>query len=431
MLNIGNTLYLLAALGILVPLLIHLWNRKPLRVIEVGSIRWLKGSSTRSTRKLRLEEWPLLLLRCLMLLLFSLLLAGLYWERSQEKEVDKVSYYLIHPQTLQQLGRQAIDSLERSGLNVRLLAPGMPSLSDSLLWQDKNADAVDIWAVMREADRTKEIADTVRLQAPLLQAAFSGERPALHKTYIFEEDGYKAQPDVIHAEAIQLDHGIFLQQAVSGAERIRFKKDTISGDEWSRLKQGSVLTLSKADTLKLSIVADERYQRDGALISYALEAALEADPSTKLLLNTKMEEAAGSDVLVYLSEQELSAALLEGKPLVIRYAEPEEYGAAWLRQDFSSPDQLVYLLTERVLSERVSREKLSRLPQELARILKPDEQQRISGYLPMPVAQALPLKAGGSAAYLDQVMATEDLHEWLWLLLFGLFVTERIWVYLK
>jgi hypothetical protein len=431
MLNIGNTLYLLAALGILVPLLIHLWNRKPLRVIEVGSIRWLKGSSTRSTRKLRLEEWPLLLLRCLILLLFSLLLAGLYWERSREKEVEKASYYLIHPKALQQLSRQAVDSLERSGLKVRLLAPGMPSLSDSLLWQDKAADAVDIWAVMREADRTKEVADTVRLHTPLLQAAFSGERPALDKIYIFEERGFHAKAGVVHAEAIQLGHEIFLQQAVSGAESIRFKKDTISGEEWSRFKKGRALTLSKIDTLKLSIVADERYQRDGELIKYALEAALEADPSTKLLLNTQMEEASGSDVVVYLSDQELSASLLDGKPLVIRYAEPEEFGGAWLRPDFSNPDRRVYLLTERVLPEKVSRDKLSRLPQELARILKPDEQQRISGYLPMPVAQALPLRAGGSRGYQEPVVDTEDLHEWLWLLLFGLFVTERIWVYLK
>lgn len=437
MLNLGNTLYLIAAVGILVPLLIHLWNRKPLRIMAVGSIRWLKGSSTHSSRSLQLKEWPLLLLRCLMLLLFSILLAGLFWERSPGERAVKANYYLIHWQILPQLSRSAIDSLEIKGWELRILAPGMPPLADSLEWQGQS---VDIWAVMREADNNSGIADTVRLRTPLLQSAFSGERPALHKHYIFTgangeaEEKMPLETTLVDARAFQLGTQVFLQQAISDGESIKIRNDTLATDEWSRLAQNREIKLSPPDTLKVSMLGDVAYKRDREILGYAMEAALGNEPSIRLLLNTAMEEAPGSDVLVWFGNNTVPDSLLvlpEKNPLLIQVGNLSLKGADWLLEDFHHPDKSVFRLTERPLPEKVSREKLSRLPLELARLLGSSKQERLSGHLPMPEGQALPLKAGASAEIQATMTEREDLHIWVWLLLFGLFVTERLWVYLK
>ena len=65
----------LAALGaLLLPLLIHLARRSQLRATPFAALRWLRMEA-RPQRRLKFEEWPLLLLRLLLLALLALWLA--------------------------------------------------------------------------------------------------------------------------------------------------------------------------------------------------------------------------------------------------------------------------------------------------------------------------------------------------------------------
>ena len=67
MLTLTNPPALLALLGLLVPLAIHLWNRRPGREVAVGSLRWLAAGANRRLRNLRLEQVWLLLQRAALL----------------------------------------------------------------------------------------------------------------------------------------------------------------------------------------------------------------------------------------------------------------------------------------------------------------------------------------------------------------------------
>lgn len=67
---------LLALLAWLVPLLIHLARRQESTLTEFAALRWLRARP-RPRRRVRFDEWPLLLLRLLLLALLALLLAGL------------------------------------------------------------------------------------------------------------------------------------------------------------------------------------------------------------------------------------------------------------------------------------------------------------------------------------------------------------------
>lgn len=67
-------LYLLGALAIGIPILLHLRRRPPKEHVEFSSLMFLEKTPERLTRRTRLERWLLLALRCLALLL----LAGMF-----------------------------------------------------------------------------------------------------------------------------------------------------------------------------------------------------------------------------------------------------------------------------------------------------------------------------------------------------------------
>jgi hypothetical protein len=126
---------LLALLGLLVPLAIHLWNRRPGREVAVGSLRWLVAGANRRLRNLKLEQLWLLLLRAGLLAVLALALAEPV--RRQLLPVSRgqvlVSPAVIGTPMFTAL-RPVIDSLRRKGHVVRWLTTGFPKLSAGA-WQ--------------------------------------------------------------------------------------------------------------------------------------------------------------------------------------------------------------------------------------------------------------------------------------------------------
>ena len=74
-----NPLMLLAALGIVLPVLAHLLNRLQVRRTEWAAMQFLNRSVRVRSRQLRLRDLLLLILRCLAVLLLVLALARPAW----------------------------------------------------------------------------------------------------------------------------------------------------------------------------------------------------------------------------------------------------------------------------------------------------------------------------------------------------------------
>jgi hypothetical protein len=68
-------LYLAGAAAIIAPILLHLRRRPPQDRVEFSSLLFLDASTPVPVSKRRLENWPLLLLRCLALILLALMFA--------------------------------------------------------------------------------------------------------------------------------------------------------------------------------------------------------------------------------------------------------------------------------------------------------------------------------------------------------------------
>lgn len=92
-----NPTYLWLSLGIFIPIAIHLWSRRKVVTVKVGSTQLLQESEPKRTSTVRLNELWLLVLRVLTVLLITLLLAS---PRTTDTSARMSLVYLIEPSLL-------------------------------------------------------------------------------------------------------------------------------------------------------------------------------------------------------------------------------------------------------------------------------------------------------------------------------------------
>jgi len=83
-----------ALLALLVPLVFHLWNKKKRNVVKIGSIAWLtEAKKNKPALNFSISEWPLLLMRFLMIVALVFLLAQPFL--TKDKTVDEGNKYCL------------------------------------------------------------------------------------------------------------------------------------------------------------------------------------------------------------------------------------------------------------------------------------------------------------------------------------------------
>ena len=130
MFTLLNPAAMLALTGLLVPVAIHLWNRRPGREVAVGSLRWLAAGANRRLRNLKPEQLWLLLLRAALLAVLAVAVAGPVWRTAlpASRGVVLLSAEAARLPALTGL-QTTIDSLRRKGYALRWLAAGFPRVT--------------------------------------------------------------------------------------------------------------------------------------------------------------------------------------------------------------------------------------------------------------------------------------------------------------
>lgn len=82
-------LYLLGAVAVIGPILMHLRRRPPQERVEFSSLMFLEVQTPMPVSKRRLEHWLLLLLRCLALLLLALMFSRPLWRSNEEQAIGQ------------------------------------------------------------------------------------------------------------------------------------------------------------------------------------------------------------------------------------------------------------------------------------------------------------------------------------------------------
>ncbi len=269
MLQLLQPIWLYAIAGVIVPVLIHLWNIRPGKVLQVGSIALLKEEGKQQSRRLQLTDLLLLLLRCLMIILLALLLAKPVWR--QRPAVKEKGWVLVEkdraPETYQQFQPQ-IDSLLQAGYTLHYFAPGFEQVSRSSALEAAANDAADstlfsYWALLSALQQQRKGNYPVFLFTTNYLHRFNGPRPVIDTS--------------IHWFAYTPADSVSTWQAdayttASGKIRVKQVTSRPRGTAYS-FEEPSVAAAPPADTtsLRITIFADS-YTQDARYLKAAITA---------------------------------------------------------------------------------------------------------------------------------------------------------------
>jgi len=154
LLTLLQPIWLLASTGMIVPIVIHLWHVKRGKTLKVGSLAFLQQTSKQQSTSLKITDWLLLLLRCLLIMLLAIILAKPQWQSTPKANKQKgwlvvaankplVTYYACKP---------VIDSLLANNYELHLLQKGFPifTLADSNQLANDTLQAQAYWLLYNQ-----------------------------------------------------------------------------------------------------------------------------------------------------------------------------------------------------------------------------------------------------------------------------------------
>ncbi|NDK54974.1 BatA domain-containing protein [Pontibacter fetidus] len=180
--------FLFAAAAIVIPIAIHLWNKRQGKTVKVGSLRWLEASASNRWSSIKLTNFWLLVLRCLILILLAVALAQPVWEHQAQKQKEAkaivIGEELLYTSALKPI-KPTIDSLLQRGYSLHSYTPDFKQLSQEE-WQqisNRTQDSLvnsnyNYWGLLPAlAAKYKLPQDSVLLFTSDQQQYFAGTRP--------------------------------------------------------------------------------------------------------------------------------------------------------------------------------------------------------------------------------------------------------------
>ena len=240
----------LAALGtIAIPLLLHLWSRRPRRILRVGSLRHLRQLPESHDRSTRLTDVLLLLLRLAVLLLVVLGLAGPRYGGAPLGL--PASLTLISPDLPESLR----DSLLAAGEPIRLLLPGLPEPGPALA-HSTVLDTLPLWTALAQADRLVRPGGRIEVYAAPRLSRLGEQRPSLRSRVVWHQPirAWETRLWVGYA-APRTDDSVVALVGTGGPTRTEYRRVVVADS--SRLPAPATLTARANRRLGVSTPAED------------------------------------------------------------------------------------------------------------------------------------------------------------------------------
>ncbi|GGC59397.1 hypothetical protein GCM10011387_11330 [Pedobacter quisquiliarum] len=229
MIQILYPLGLLAALGILVPVIIHLWNIKSGKTLKIGSVFLLGTPTNQRSRSFRVQDWPLLLLRTLLILLAAMLIAEPVYVSTQ-KATKQAGWVLLEKAEFSNIWKQehaTLDSLIKAGYKIHDLAYDFPKIEvkdSATTFSTPSSGKLPYHALLKQLDHLHPAGTNIHIFAANERGNFRGVEPAKHLNVHWE----LLQPDSTNstwlAAAYQLQNGgVRTLEAVAGDKGTYYK----------------------------------------------------------------------------------------------------------------------------------------------------------------------------------------------------------------
>ncbi|WP_158825137.1 BatA domain-containing protein [Mucilaginibacter lacusdianchii] len=357
-----NPIWLFAAAALVIPVLIHLWNIRPGKVLKVGSISLIDPASRKSSRSFKLLDIPLFILRCLLLLTLALLLSLPVWQKKL-KPVKLKGWVMIpkeHFINTYKKFKPHIDSLTKAGYEFHYFNQGFSKSNltqillhpkDSIRIQDTTKQQINYWTLIKQLDN--KVASTLPLYVftPNQANYFIGTKPQvalnLHwQTYIPTD----SVSNWVERAWFTNNNSIRVVQGNSTATGTAYSYATVQGNQ-----ANSVYTINTQDgrptiklnsskqtaipidttTTRLAIYTDNALA-DASYLKAALQALTEL-AQHKTVLKQYSSPAlirVGQSWLFWLSEKPVPKRLLQQCQHILVYAKGKVVDTnSWIDND--------------------------------------------------------------------------------------------------
>lgn len=281
--QINHPAYWWAFLAMVIPIVIHLYNRRRTQVKLMGSLRWLDEVQAAKWNFRRIHQWPLLLIRLLLLTVVVWLLLDVFRKDTPGSPEKLHALILIHPvagDTTQY--RQLAAGWQNDSVKVHWLAPGFPAAAGQV-----NPSANTIWSLLAEAS-LRFPADSIHIIAPNQQMYFNGKPPLITAALSWEltdipgdslrllwaREG-NTEPELLwfrtqaDQSAYKLQKG--LQNSPAGKMQVAYSADK----KQLEVKQGTTtyqVPVTISDTLIVAALVDEGKAEEWQVVQKAIQA---------------------------------------------------------------------------------------------------------------------------------------------------------------
>lgn len=423
-----NPYYLFAAIGIVVPIAIHLWNRKSGKVIKVGSVKFLEESESSSFSNVRLTEWILLALRIVLILLLSLIMAGTnYLTNNQQPEkmylIDKA---LINSPNYSKL----VDSLQQYALH--LLKPGFPEVGV------ESNDYIDYWHLIAKMEN-KQDQEFVVFSSNQIKN-FKGKKHMLPSNVEWLYLPVEAQEFIVGAQ-LTMEDSLIIFTGISDESYLKIEHTPLKYAELSsqftvddkeiQLDKIGQYVVYNTDTVAIrsrpiitcKVIYDQKYEGDVSYLTAALNAIVDygiCEIDVEYIKNEGQIDVA-ADWHIWLTDSHNES---EGKNIV--------YDENVLGTGILDGENLdTYLLAGRINPRFTEVDKLAELPSNLLHLfLKGQFEDRIAKH-DVRTIDHTQLTSQLTTNNLAQIDTKSDLSNILWVLFFITLLAERILSFIR
>jgi|GEM_PF-5175635 len=419
--------YLLALLGIMVPIAIHLWNRKKGRIIKVGSIKLLAESDTYKMSSIKISEWLLMFLRIALIALLALLLSGLYqWSDATANHSITVLVdrdYLDHPDM-----EQIIDSMDDS-YDLKLFENNFPSIQDQVFDEVKP----DKWSLTDQLGMLHS--DSIVIYAPLNIRNFQGRFETLPPYVSWISLPQNPNIPFVNSATWQSEDSILLVLGITNDDFLKYEKlvvsrnqpnvlgrefniDVVDSSLWFSDTPENVVLISDKPTYKIGIYASKDYEQDVKYVEAGFET-LSRYINAEFEINDYQKEMQ-YDMVVWLADDAYEKIESE---IVLKLIEGGERNEL-----VSNTDSGIYELAERINPYFSQESTLLAFPEALLFIVNNELLQSKDSYINdqrlLDVRQLY-----GKSSPLNNSFSNESekqlMDQWIWIVFLLLFLTER------
>lgn len=294
---------LLALAGIIIPVLIHLWQVKKGKTLKIGSIALLGESANSNAKSLKINDWLLFILRCLLIILLAIFLAQPFFFK-EKKTAEKKAWMLIEKNSFPEAynsSRQTIDSLLSLGFELRDFNFGFEpyNIKDSASFSNAPS-SLSYTSLLNALNTELPSGYSVYLFADRRLAHFDGPIPKLSYNLIWNE--------VRHGDSLKTWTTNYLGKDYKA-------ESTVNSTRYS--------ANSKEPVSERNIAIYDPQQRDAKYLKAAIRAISDFSGRKINVTDWTNNETKGYDLVFWLSDRPIQAnskvmfSYMPGKPTSI------------------------------------------------------------------------------------------------------------------